>query len=464
MATSRTLTDTNQVSRALIAKMLAEGTSSAPIQHWTQGLARLSNALVGGMNLSALRGQEQAKEASDKAEAAASEAEIARLLSVQGPQGMPPGPQASAQNPVAAALAPPAMPQQMASLGGQPNVAADVTTLEPHQTRGVIKGNLSDEPVLSMSVDGQPTPQPQRVAQALAPQMPPPMQPGMPQIPPEIRARINALVANKATRAAGIALQNQYFKPQDPPEALRIVEEMRRNPQAYGFSGPDDPAMREVIQGRLGGRSTSVTVDQRGESEFNKVGGKLAAERFDAYIKAGDDARNVIADLDSLREIGSRITTGKSAEITAALGPYAEMFGVKIDNLPDLQAYKSIVAKMAPRMRPPGSGATSDFDLRQYIEALPGLGKTPEGNEIITNTNKALAEHRLAVSAIAERALAKDLTYSEATKQIRALPDPLELWRKVRGKSPAAASAEATRVIDGKSYFKRNGQWFEGSP
>jgi hypothetical protein len=271
-----------------------------------------------------------------------------------------------------------------------------------------------------------------------------PAQSGL-QIPPDVGTFIQRLLRNPSTRDKGLALYGQYAKPREPerpPEPLRIVNELRRNPQGYGFQGPDDPALKDAIQRRLGGAGTSVTVDQRGENEFKKVGGKLIAERFDSYVKAGDDARGVVADLDSLREIGSRITTGKSAEITAALGPYAEALGVKIDNLPDLQAYKAITAKMAPRMRPPGAGATSDFDLRQYIEALPGLGKTPGGNEIIANTNQALAEHRLKVADIASRALAGELMPREAEKMIRELPDPLTLWKQSRGKSPAASPAE----------------------
>jgi hypothetical protein len=56
--TTRTLTDTNQVSRALIAKMLAEGSSGEPIGHWTQGLNRVAQSLFGGLNMAALKNQE----------------------------------------------------------------------------------------------------------------------------------------------------------------------------------------------------------------------------------------------------------------------------------------------------------------------------------------------------------------------------------------------------------------------
>jgi hypothetical protein len=58
MATSRALTDTNQVSRALIARMLAEGSSGEPIGHWAQGLNRVAQSLFGGLNMAALKNQE----------------------------------------------------------------------------------------------------------------------------------------------------------------------------------------------------------------------------------------------------------------------------------------------------------------------------------------------------------------------------------------------------------------------
>lgn len=47
MATSLVQPDIRQ---ALIAQMLREGTSSAPVQHWTQGASRVANALIGSLD------------------------------------------------------------------------------------------------------------------------------------------------------------------------------------------------------------------------------------------------------------------------------------------------------------------------------------------------------------------------------------------------------------------------------
>jgi hypothetical protein len=197
---------------------------------------------------------------------------------------------------------------------------------------------------------------------------------------------------------------------------------------------------------------TRFTVDQRGESEFSKKAATLQAERFNELIKSGNTARDTVADLENLREIGSRITTGKTAEITAALGPYAETLGIKIDKLGDMQAYQSIVSKLAPNMRPPGSGATSDFDMRQYLNALPSLGKTPEGNKLVANTNQAILEHRMAAAEIGSRALSGEITAREAEKELRALPDPLALWKKAKGAGPAAKPAVPDRDALKKKY------------
>ena len=162
----------------------------------------------------------------------------------------------------------------------------------------------------------------------------------------------------------------------------------------------------------------------------------------------GDLKPEVFAFLLALREIGGRLTTGKTAEITAQLGPYAEAVGIKIDKLGDLQAYNAIVSKMAPRMRAPGSGATSDFEMRSYLAALPGLGKTKEGNEIIANTNQALLVHRQAVSDVASRAMQEELTPREAEKMIRELPDPMAMWKKSRGSSPAGGGDWSIKRLD----------------
>jgi hypothetical protein len=209
---------------------------------------------------------------------------------------------------------------------------------------------------------------------------------------------------------------------------------------------------------RAGAIQNQVQIDQRGESEFAKAAGKNQAERFDKIVSGGQDAQQMVASVNTLRELGSRITTGKTAEITAARGPYAEMAGVKIDGLEDMQAYKAIVSKLAPQMRVPGSGATSDFEMRSFLEALPGLGKSPGGNEIISKTLEGIAQHKIAAAEIARKAMAGEIKPAEAEKQLRALPDPLTLWKQ-QGKTLTAPKAETPPAATAGGTTKSGIKW-----
>lgn len=189
----------------------------------------------------------------------------------------------------------------------------------------------------------------------------------------------------------------------------------------------------------------TMSLDQ---NSFDKEMGKLQAERMHEYIKRGGTASEMVGDLKTLRDLSSKITPGKSAEIQLALGPWAEALGVKIDGLDNLQAYNAVIDKMAPRMRVPGSGATSDFDAKQFLRSLPGLSNTAGGNEIIQNTFEALQRRDIAAAEIASRAAAKEITATEAEKLIRDLPDPYDLWKKNKGSAPTetkAAAPAATR-------------------
>ena len=462
--------------RRFAQSLLAQGMQATPVQHWSQALAR---AVQGGMGGYLSHQADEEERAKDR--------EIAALLS--GAPGL-----GSAEPP---ARAPDGMDRSI-SAGPRSASMPPITTLPPtpapappSQATGSMYAGLSGWAPDERPIDSQPpmsgmtpagaipvqtqaiTP-PRQLAQSMAP--PPARAPV--EVPPQMQAYIKGLMGRPETRAQGLALYQQYSKPQEPSfdklneDTLYNKKTGETKPVGPGYRPLVDPAERarfgipaeDKRPYQLGPAGklinpppeTRVSIDQRGESKFREKAGGLIADRFNDYVKAGDDARGMIADLDSLREIGGRVTTGKTAEITAALGPYAEALGVKIDGLSDLQAYKAITAKLAPRMRVPGSGATSDFEMRQFLEGLPGLGKTPEGNEIIANTQQSILAHRQAVAEIASKAMAGEIEPREAEKAIRELPDPMKLWRESRGKSPAAKPDEGGwQTIDGVKIRKK---------
>ena len=304
--------------------------------------------------------------------------------------------------------------------------------------------------------------------QAARPAQPqPPMPTSVPgqTMPPNVKAYIDQLVkintVQSLTEAAKWKMQYEG-KPQTTDEVkeyqLYVTQEQAagRPPKTF-FDYKTDLK-------KAGAAQNTVSIDQRGETEFAKAVGKHQAERFDKIVQGANDAQGMIANVQTLRDIGSRITTGKNAQITAALGPYAEMVGIKIDGLDDIQAYEAIISKMAPTMRVPGSGATSDFEMRTFLKALPQLGNTPAGNELISKTLDAMAQHKIVAGDIASRAMSGELTAREAEKQLRELPDPLTLWKKNRDQfgpignappapAPARPSAPQPGTVDGGYRF-----------
>ncbi len=324
-----------------------------------------------------------------------------------------------------------------------------------------------------MAPQGAPQQPPQQMAQNA-----PPSAAAVPQMPGaagDNKAAIakmlndpNPYVQRMGRQLATAAVQKQITA---QPKFHKLNDEMlfeegsgKTMPAGPGFKPLTDPAQRASFgippedkrpyQVGPGNKlinppaETRLNIDQRGEAAFDTAAAKHQAERFDKLVSGGMDAKQMTADLGALKDIGSRITTGKTAEMTAALGPYAEALGVKVDGLDDLQAYKSIVAKLAPRMRVVGSGATSDYEMRQFLEALPGLGKTQGGNEMISTTLQALQDHKESAAEIASRAMNKELTPREADKMLRELPDPLTAWKKNNGVTTLKAGSGGSNLDD----------------
>ena len=199
---------------------------------------------------------------------------------------------------------------------------------------------------------------------------------------------------------------------------------------------------------KVGDGGTSVTINNgENSTKFSQESDKAAAGRFDGYIQGGTSATQMMGDLRTLADLAPQIGTGKGAEVMTALGPYAQALGVDVANLDESQAFKSIVDRLAPQMRPTGSGSSSDTDVRMFLSSLPKLGNTPEGNQIILQTLEAVQKQKMAAAEIAQLAYLPPeqggITWQEAEKRIRALGDPYTAFNDY-SKRKGAPAATAT--------------------
>lgn len=205
----------------------------------------------------------------------------------------------------------------------------------------------------------------------------------------------------------------EAYKNAKEPEKIQTLRALQANPQLL------------EIEKQLKA-STTVNVDQKGESELaKKLGGGLG-ERINDIAKEGDAARTDLAMVGQLRDLGAAIKTGGTAAIQGWLANY----GIKVgDNVGSVEAYGSIVDKLTPNQRVPGSGSSSDIDVKMFKSSLPRLINTPEGNTIIENTLAGLAQYKLERAAIADRVQAGELNAKDGLKMMRDLPNPYENFK-----------------------------------
>lgn len=196
----------------------------------------------------------------------------------------------------------------------------------------------------------------------------------------------------------------------------------------YAANNPGFAEYQQQLK-RAGAQTTNINTGSN-SSKFVEESDKSAASRMNDYVVEGGNAVQLMSDMEQLLELGSIIGTGKEAEIKSYLGPYAEMFGINIANLGEAQAFKSITDRLAPQMRPAGAGSSSDTDVKMYLNALPNLRNSPDGNIIIANTMRGLAQNKIEAAEIAAKAQVGEITWQEAEKQIRALPNPYENFKR----------------------------------
>ena len=170
---------------------------------------------------------------------------------------------------------------------------------------------------------------------------------------------------------------------------------------------------------KFGPAGTRVNVDasQKTESEFGKETGKALAKRFDQLASDGDEAAQNLELVGEMRRLGGRIDTGAGAAVKSYLGK----IGVKTEGVSDIEAFNTLINRLTPQQRVPGSGATSDFDAKMFRESLPSLMNTPEGNAKILETIERISTNKIARGEVAMRVQMGELTPKQGLDEIRKL-------------------------------------------
>lgn len=218
----------------------------------------------------------------------------------------------------------------------------------------------------------------------------------------------------------------------------RATDEQR---EYYGSYVPQQIAAGKKVDGiedfttwkrknKESGRTT-VSIDQRGETklqeELSKGVGKWVNELADDGVKAADEV-NLVGRLGSLLE---KSGTGSSVAFTNWV---REQTGIRLGPKADAaEAANALINYLKPRMRVPGTGASSDRDLEAFARSIPSLLSTPDGRRIIIETLGGTAMARQARGDIALRVQMGEITPRQGLDEIRKLGDPYKTFRDWQG-------------------------------
>lgn len=233
--------------------------------------------------------------------------------------------------------------------------------------------------------------------------------PGPQHIPVLMQALVDPNLA-PGQRELATTLLKEAYKSASPPEKIQTLQVLQAN-----------PALLDIEKQLRFASKSEVNVIDKGESAFSKEGLGAIGKQFAKISDEGTSAREDIALIGQLRDLGAVVKTGAPRAIQGWLAKQ----GIKVgDNIGAVEAYGAIVDKMTPAQRAPGSGSSSDFDAGMFKNSLPKLINTPQGNEIISNTLASLAQYKVDRAVIAEKALIGELKPGDALKQMRDLPSP----------------------------------------
>jgi hypothetical protein len=227
-----------------------------------------------------------------------------------------------------------------------------------------------------------------------------------------------------------VAQRAEAMAPFFMPVADKPTDDMREYRQAVdqGYKGTFLDYQTTL---RQAGRSQNIvnmpgnpTPDEIGRKAFAEANAKSQADYFDKVATAGALAQQRLGDIDQLTKLIELTPQGAGQDYLNKGAAVLSRFGVDLGeytNVPAAQAFQSIVSRIAPTLRVAGSGATSDFEMNQFLASLPAISNMPDGNRNIASNLKKISERSVQEANIAAQVQAGELTPADGRKKILAL-------------------------------------------
>lgn len=169
-----------------------------------------------------------------------------------------------------------------------------------------------------------------------------------------------------------------------PPDQYRPMSAAERT--QYGIP-QDAPARFNISQNKpeiISGGGSQTTIQLPGEEGFESA---LYKESVGAQLgDINDQLKQSPAIIRTAKDIGQLVNLLGKSDLNRAEQLIVDrygMAGINFMNLgPAVEAAQSLISRLAPNMRPEGSGTTSDRDLVMYVNSLPSVMQSQQGRQL----------------------------------------------------------------------------------
>ena len=150
---------------------------------------------------------------------------------------------------------------------------------------------------------------------------------------------------------------------------------------AYNQLPPDQKAAFDRIK-TLSAPKTVVDLGQKNLAEIDKG-------VVENLTNQAVSARQFATSATQINELLKGKGGGKLVQLTADT---AKTLGLNTDTVTANDLAKSLVVQTAVKVRPPGSGATSNIEFEAYINAVPSLANSESGRALMADANNRFAQ------------------------------------------------------------------------
>jgi hypothetical protein len=152
---------------------------------------------------------------------------------------------------------------------------------------------------------------------------------------------------------------------------------------------------------------------------------KANAATYQGALDTAGNASNQLANIDRMAQLLGDMQTGKGEQALMGLASIGEQMGIKVDPaLGDKQAVQSLANQLAIGMRQPGTGTMTDKDMDVFLQSVPSLQNSPDGNMRIMETMAAFAEKKQKEAEIMQAYAERNGSWDDRGEKL------LNQWRK----------------------------------